>query len=331
MRFYSVEIGGDNAATYTSFVDGQNDPNALNIDLDIQAASFAAPMGNSVVTIWGVSLQVIRQAKDFNGAPITVRGGMGKGLPLATAAFNAGQQGILCQGTVFQAFGNWVDTEQYLTLIIITDGGATQSAPANLSYLYKKGTKLGDGIQQTLSTAYPDKTVTVRVSDQLVLTEDETGTYQTIEQYAANINEFSKVFIPENYNGIDISLQPDGKTILVQDGTMPQDPVELAFQDLIGQPTWFGVDQISFNTVLRADLAIGKSIKFPKGIPTTSSPAELAQQAKDQTSFQGNFTISMMRHVGSFRDPQGLAWITNFQAYGEITDNSQTALPDAQG
>ena len=90
-----------------------------------------------------------------------------------------------------------------------------------------------------------------------------------------------------------------------------------------------GIEHVAQLT--RADLAIGKTITFPKGIPTTSSQSELGQQPSDQTAFQGDFTISMMRHVGSFREPAGLSWITNFQAYGTITDNSQTSLPDDQG
>ncbi len=89
---------------------GRAIPGALNIEWDIPVAPFATPMGAAWVRVWGVSLAQISQSSDLNGMNIQVFGGMQKGLPLA----NPMQYGLLVQGQIFQAFGNWIDTNQTL-------------------------------------------------------------------------------------------------------------------------------------------------------------------------------------------------------------------------
>lgn len=336
MRFYSVEIQGLVAApsaTFTSVVNGQVDPGALDIEIGIQAFNMAAPVGMGHVRIWGVSLPTVLQASQFQNASITVSAGMSPGLPLATAAYQAGQQGVIAKGTVFQAYGNWVDTEQYLDLIIATDGGATQSQPANLTFAWPKGTMLGAGIHQTLQTAYPGWDVASHVSPNLLLPENVSGAYQTLGQFAAFVNDYSRSLMSGDttYNGIDITPIA-GTSFRLYDGTqqMPSGPKQLAFQDLIGQPTWFGKDQISFDTMMRADIAVGDQIMFP-GVLTTSSEAELGSQPADKIALTGAFAIQMARHVGRFRNPSGGAWVTTFQAYSNPTGTAAAQLPDVQG
>ena len=162
-RFYKVEIGAETAvqpggqpasnnagATWTNQINGKFDRGALKVEFDIPVAPLATPAGGASVTIWGIPLSQIipgspgalQQAAQFNGAPISVYGGMQAGLPLATAV--AQKSGLLVKGKVLQAFGNWMGVNQTLKLIITTDGGATQSNPANISFIWKKDTPLSD-------------------------------------------------------------------------------------------------------------------------------------------------------------------------------------------
>ena len=122
-------LGG---ASYTSFVNGQSLPGAWNVELDIPVIGAATPQGSAGARIWGISRQEISQANDLNGKNISIFGGMQKGLPLA----NPAQSGLLVQGFIFQAFGNWIGTDMTLDFVI-NPGQATSSTPGGLGTLPK--------------------------------------------------------------------------------------------------------------------------------------------------------------------------------------------------
>ena len=333
MRYYSLEISGGSVkpATYTNWVNGGIDPGALNIEFDITTSTFAAPVNNPWIRVWGVSIQTIAQGSDFNGAQVTLRAGMAPGLPLA----NPKQQGVLTQGTVWQAFGNWIELNMTLDLIIFANGGATQDDPANIVLDWKQGTPLGDAIQNTLQTAYPSPySVNVNISSDLILTEDDTHAAQTIEQFAQYVNDLSRSIITDDsYGGVNITLS--GQTFYVYDNSnSPSSVKQIAFTDLIGQPTWIGPSQVQATVVMRGDLVTGDYIMFPppNKLLSTSSSAEVGNQSQDKLSFSGQFQIVQLRHVGNLRSPDATSWITVINANSSpTTDLGAAGQPDAQG
>jgi hypothetical protein len=65
---------------------------------------------------------------------------------------------------------------------------------------------------------------------------------------------------------------------------------------------------------------------------TTSTAAELTQQDKDKSSFQGTFIVTMMRHLGNLRAADASAWITTINAIVQTpTADTAFGLPDNQG
>lgn len=328
-RYYKIVVGAETAtpvgaagpsgnagATWTNMVGGKADLGAQMVELDIWAVAFDAPVSQARVTIWGPSKRQISQAMDFNGAPIQVFGGMQKGLPLATGAVNDGQAGLLLSGQIFQAFANWQGIAQSLDFVVTTDGGATQSQPANLSFMCKKGQPMGDAIKRTLAIAYPSLKVSVNISANLVFNQDEQSVYQTVQQFAAYVKGVSQDIISDpGYAGVSIILA--GGVFSVFDNTMATaaKPKQINIQDLIGQPTWLGPATIQFNTVMRADLQVGSIITLPQiaGLQAVTSAAS-GSNARIQNTFSGNWTINNMRHVGNSRAPNAQSWITNFQA-----------------
>lgn len=108
--------------------------------------------------------------------------------------------------------------------------------------------------------------------------------------------------------------------------TPPKAPaVQIAFQDLIGQPTWIANGIIQFVCPMRADLSVGALITMPKGIlgnPANPAGAPGAvvttsasqPQARQASLFSGNFLISLVHYMGEFRNPDGQAWVTVFNA-----------------
>ena len=138
MRRYKVVVGsGGSGMTW----DATGDPNALNVELDLAVTFHNAPEnGNSCfVRVWGIPLQTILTANQFNNMPILVYAGMQQGLPLA----NPSQQGLLIQGTVFPCLGNWRLTDMTLDFYIKVgaDGAPNVPGAANLSTINRRSSQ----------------------------------------------------------------------------------------------------------------------------------------------------------------------------------------------
>ena len=107
-----------------------------------------------------------------------------------------------------------------------------------------------------------------------------------------------------------------GNGISVFDGSQAapaRQPKQLAFQDLIGQPTWIESPNISIKTVMRADLSVGKQIKLPPSLITNTAAAN-SSLINQKATFQGGFRIVSLRHVGNYRQPSADAWVTVVEA-----------------
>lgn len=309
MRYYTIVIS-DPATntvfrTYTSFPNSVPNPNALNVELDIPTVPFATPMGGAWCRVWGVPLQEIAQSSNLNGKAIIIYGGMQKGLPLA----NPAQSGVLVQGFIQQAYGNWQGINQSLEMVILAGTGST-AAPKNIVLNWASGTLFADAIKNTLAVAFPDYTADINISQNLVLNHDEKGFWASVTQFAQFVKGVSQDIVGGTYQGVDIIVKQ--KSFIVYDGTTPTTPKAIAFTDLIGQPTWIGPLTIQVQLVMRADLQVGGYIKLPPGLVITTAQSQ--PQFRNTTAFQGTFQVIMIRHVGNFRAPKGDQWITTVNA-----------------
>lgn len=322
-RYYRIEISGPTSAVFTNMVVGKPDPGAQLVEMDIVVTTFSTPGPGAFVRVWGVSLQQIGQASDFNNATITVFGGMQAGLPLASAAVQNNQQGVLVQGIIQQAFGNWLGTTQTLDFII-TPLSTTQANPANIAFLWRKGDTLDTAIQMALSTAYPAIPSEINISEKLVATQTQGSVFETVVQFAQYLKTVSQSILTVDYPGVDIVISEN--RFLVFDSTTAAEPTKILFQDLIGQPTWLGINQVQFNTVMRADLSVGDFIQFPalSALQTTTTPQGFSQ-FRDKSVFQGVWTIRYVRHVGNSRAPNAQSWISTFQASASGSSDADNA------
>lgn len=318
MRYYAIVIDGQ--VKYSSLASGgisgdTSNPGALNVEMDIPVVPFATPMGGAKVVVWGIGLADIGQAANLVGKDIQIFGGMAKGLPLA----NPAQAGLLAQGFIFQPFGNWIGTEQTLDLIIMPGAGpngtGTAAGPRNIVLNWKKGTTLAAALKTTLSTAFQGFQQSINISDNLVRQADDVGYFQTVQQLALYVRQASKSIVKdEKYAGVDLVLV--GKTFTAYDGTAAQSGTvkQIAFQDLIGQPTWIEAPLIQWKTAMRADIAVGDTVKLPPSQITNTQQAQ-SSLVNQQLNFQGNFTVSLVRHLGNFRQPDAASWVTVFEGY----------------
>ena len=334
MRYYKIALTNadgsaptafpqTNGATWCSQINGANDPGALDCELDIQQSAFDTPVGGSFVRLYGVPLAQIVQSANLNHPSpnqtnIDVYVGMAAGLPLA----NPAEQGLVVHGTVFPAFGNWIGTAMTLDLILSAYQGGAEH-PVNIVHNQPAGMSLGTAVQNALSTAFPGSTPTIAVSPNLILPNTEIGIYGTLAQYAGYVRALSQKIMgnTSTYQGVRIGQQ--GKATLVTDGTQTSSTTKaIAFQDLIGQPTWYGLNQVSLKTVMRGDIAFGSTVTLPNTIATVQ--AQSAPQFRQNSGFQGQFFVSKIRHMGRFRQPTGEAWVTVFDLVSLTTGTATT-------
>jgi hypothetical protein len=321
-------VRGPGPATFSSKarmpMTGQivDDPGALDIDLDIPVTQLAKPQGAARIKIRGVGLPMLGQAQQLAGYNVQLSAGMSYGLPLA----NTTQAGVILKGSIFQAYGNWEGVNQTLDLLVLP---GPAEAKGNIfdrpvSFFWPAGTTLADAIAAALAATLPEFKTRIEITTNLVLPNDEAGFYANPSQWAGYIlgltQPLGKQLLGFDYPGVKIAVT--GDTIYVFDGPRQTlKPVALQFQDFIGQPTWISGTEIQFNTVLRADIGVGNTVKFPSETvvpyaltsPAAAVPGNMVP-VNSRIAFRGTFTTTEVHHFGSFRDPDGLSWVTAVKA-----------------
>jgi hypothetical protein len=296
------------SSTYSSFANGKTLPGALNVEIDAATTVYDNPASAAFIKIWGISLAEISRANDLSFKNIAVYAGFQKGLPLA----NPAQARLIVQGQILQAFGNWINTDMTLDLMILPATGSPD-APANIVINWKAGTQLAQALGQTLAVAFPSFTAQINISPNLVLPNDETGFYQSLTQFAQWLKQRTAKISPvSGYKGVDLSVS--GIVIVADDGATDKAPKSILFQDLIGQPTWIDSPIIQFKCPMRGDLNVNDVVTLPQ-TPFTTTSAIASSLINLKTTFAGTFTIQQIRHVGSYRQPMAEAWSTTFDAF----------------
>lgn len=356
MRYYSIEIRNKGELirpaslaslklpeTFASTVNGRNLPGALMVELNLLSYNYHSFEGSSYVRVWGVSLQELAQSNNLSGYDILVKAGMSKGLPLAKPS----QAGIVAQGKIQQAFGNWIGTDQTLELQLLP-GTGSGIGPRNYSFNWPANTPLSQAMETVLAVALPrEYRVKMAISQDLKFGAAQWGTYGTLEDFAAAVFKISMMsqyqgIVPLSggkYEGVRITIKD--KTVLVYDGTQDYStnsyntPKQILFEDLIGQPTWMQGNELNFKCVMRADLSVGDYVKLPQGLSspyviTTPNAAIPGAPSRNKLTFTGTFKITRMQHFGNSRQPDAASWCTVMNA-ALITSSLDASNPAQVG
>ncbi len=318
-RYYDITINdpltGKAVKQWSSHPNGIYDPQAQNVEFDILAYSYAIPKGASTVTIEGIDIADIGQANSYTGFPVTIKGGMKDGLPLA----NPSQAGFLLSGQVFQGFGNWEGTDMTLDLVVMASP-YTYDQPGNFVLNLPAGGQYGPAIKAMLQGVFGASNLVVNVSPNRVSSSKKAHVfyYHTLEQASEALSTMTQGQLCAADPGVVITLAGNG-TVLVFDYSEPSGVKNLSFYDFVGQPTWIGPLELQVKMVLRADLSVGTMVKMPefKKSPLPNAPGIVTTQAgslpgytAQNSIFQGDFFVTSLRHVGNFRDPNGASWVT---------------------
>lgn len=309
MRFYELSLTPQGATTptrvWSSYPNGIFDPGALQIEYDALVGPYGTPSGASTITIHGIALQDLTQPQQFAGMTLELKAGMKAGLPLA----NPAQAGTILKGQVFQCFGNWEGVDQHLDFVVIP-GVYTVDNPGNFVLNWRAGTSLSNALLQTLDVAYPNTPISINISGNLVQNNDEIHICDTLDQLAQAVGDITEGVFD---NRVNIGIQ--GGSIVVWDSTYQPSPIQLAFTDFVGQPTWLAVNTIQLKMVTRADLQMGGIVRMPQGYQNlpglvTTTAAAYPSSIKYQTTFQNNFIVQELRQIGNFRSNDAAQWVT---------------------
>lgn len=334
MRFYEIQITDESGAVpgilsgtgktdygfpdgkITSFVKGRTTPGALNLEFDIPVVSEDIPVGNAYIRLWGVGIDMVNAASTLNNSSISIRAGMQMGFPLANLQVSTypPRNGVIFNGTIFQAFGNWQGIEQTLDLIVTTQLGVANSAKAQsgnspIIFTCPAGTSMQAAISQTLLNM-GIKSPSVNVSDKLRVSSDASGYYRNVNEFAQAINDLSRQIITDpNYKGVKVIKTDTGYK--ATDNTTPGDASsKIVFTDLIGQPVWLDLLTVQIKVVMRSDIRVGDTVEFDTSKINISKTAKSFSQLKNDVVYTGKAWVSSVRHIGNFRQPDANSWVS---------------------
>lgn len=346
--------GTKQKSSYTSYVNGQTLPGALQVVMNIPVYTQATP-GAGTIDIWGVSKEEISQSFNLVGMDIEVYGGMRKGLPLAKP--NQSQL-PLAVGKILNAYGSWQGTEQVLHLVIRPDGVGRAGDYKNFQFSLKANGSLKDAILETMKKAMPRAKVAVHIADdELKWSTDLTGVYPSLSTFAIMLkqmtqdNQFQGISTTtgQKYGGIEVLVLGTGKEVVFTDRTVQlkggkeiksgdkSGAIQINFEDMIGQPVWQGISQISFKTIMRSDISMADKIKIPEAVvplTTFGNPAASGTEgpggqgsfpSRNRSTFKGDFIVTSVRHMGNFRQGTGDAWVTQYVAI--VANKDQEKIP----
>jgi hypothetical protein len=334
---------GISGAQFCSVVDEENDPGALDVELDIQVAPSSQVLGG-YIKIYGIAPNLISQAANFTGCQVAIYGGYTEGLYLANQ--QVAHQGLLCNALIFPSTGEWIGTELSLTFFLKPNQGNAggPTAPVNIIHNMPKGTPLGQAVQQALSQAFPNVPVSLAISSNLVLNYDDKGFYYSIEQYLDYVKTLSHSILGTPYTSgyQGVRLDSSKGKFSVFDGTAPAGTIQILYEDLIGQPCWIAANTIQIKVALRSDISVNNIIVLPNNILTTVTQAGALTfnpglffntfQHGNVLTFQGQFTVTSVRHIGRFRNPNAAEnWVTVIEAVTPGSEGSLVPVPNSSG
>lgn len=330
-RFYDIKVLNTDGSIFREYMSHPNnvyDPNALEVEMDIQIAQHHLIRNiGSYVRVYNIPLQDVAQGVSFNGKQVLVYGGMRAGLPLATAV--AQEAGLLAQGVVYNGFGNWQGTVQTLDLYLRPSTG-THEQPIPYVLYWPAKTTLAAALQQCLSTALPSATIKINISPNLINGFDEQHVTGTLQDMAAFVRDASKRIVSKaSYAGVSIVMQ--NNSVVVDDRTnantsqpnSQQNPKVIQFLDLIAQPTWLDVATISVELAMRGDIGVTDWVKMPPTI-TTQTNSSLTFARQPNATFSGVYQVIAQRHVAKSRDTSSDGWMTNLHIIADTTETGSS-------
>jgi hypothetical protein len=213
-------------------------------------------------------------------------------------------------------------------------GGSQQplAAPINFMHNMQPGQPLGSAIQETLQRAFPAASIRVAISPNLVQSHQDSGTYSNFRQYAKAMEDLSHSILgPESSGYYGAQFSTKANYVDVWDFSQPiERTVTIDPLDLIGQPTWIDIAKINIKTVLRGDIMSSQELILPPNLLTTIGGGSTVHLSagplplqRARVGISGKFYVTKVRHVGDFRNPDGVGWSTDIECIWQSAASGQ--------
>ncbi|VFS51409.1 hypothetical protein [Budvicia aquatica] len=314
MRYYRIEITDENGGPINDSegnVIGPWDTEktkgvGLHVVFDIPTLGLDAGIAGASLAVFGLPLSILRHAVNLRGARITMYGGFQDGLPLA----NPEQSGVVVNGWISMAYGNWVGVNQSLNLTISPIPWLTEEGKGiAITLSGERGDKLSDVIRRGLTPAFPEEfPIKINIRDNLILREPLKVPCYTIFAVAVQIKRIVQSLSGGDTSYAGIRVVAHKGSIEISDDSYEPEEKDIAAKDLIGQPCWLGPMVMSFKTPLRTNLSINDRVKLPESLLSGSPLVVGSQQSKlpesARLNFSGIFQIIAIRHIGEFCNHQ---------------------------
>jgi len=306
-----------------------NLPGALEVDIEIEVASFDQMTPNSVIKIYNPPQSVIDSAQYYQGMQVEVYAGFSNansvGFPLA----NPNLAGLLTKGTVVLSYANWVGADMCLQLIFgstLISGASVQEiepgksgAPKPITFKWNKKIEFKTALENALKpvgiTEFEYSTIPeFDVKEQSYLT-----VHYDILSFSTKLREITADVQNKPYTSGVLILQKTPTQVQVVGGAVSTNaPIYIYADQIIGQPTVAYANgdskqtgKISIQSVhpMRADIKLGDWIQlmvsnsiFQPGVPFIYN--------KSLSASGKQLFVEKIRHVGKFRDTSHQGWVT---------------------
>ena len=331
-RYYSIQLGNP-GPNQLSFISPEGEGcRGLPVELDLTVAAQDVVNSGAMIKISGVDIKLLGPNYNLINTPVSIACGMTmNGLPLSKAS----QRGVLATGLIQFAYGNAEGLDRNLN-VIFNAGGSIASTQAganprpvvrNIVLNWQAGQPLAQALRQTLAVGFPDIPLpTFNLSPNLIAPQAQVGYHSNLQQFAGYIRRISQDIIKDpQYPGVSIGV--NGGKFVIGDGTAPQmSNSKIAFEDLIGNITWIGPSTIQFKCVMRADIHFLDVVTLPQNA-VVSYGANTVLGINQQLLFQGQFTVTKIRHVGNYRQNTADAWVSIYDAVAPVAVSSGDNLP----
>lgn len=301
MRKYKITIYSQDSTTVLK--EYSADGNGLAIEFDANIADMSVPRGNSNLRIYGVELETIKYASQFNDMFIEIYAGMSRGMPLA----NPEHYGLILSGRIFQCFGNYVGVDSSIDFIIAPDTRKKRIILDCPATVY-----LNTAVKSAIASQYPDYKVIDNTTKLIKNDKDEKGIYTSLVSFADYVKAQSQRMANDaKYSGILIKIS--ASNVIMYDNYTQSRNSQIAFKHMIGQPTWIDAGTIAFATTMRADINLGDTVTMQKVVSTLTPNAALGENRRNSLTVDGDFMITTVRHIGNFRGVDPYSWATLFE------------------
>ena len=355
MRFYRITFYNEDNSVANHVVNpfeshsrlGKYNPGCLEVEFDITNAFGNSQAPPFHLRIYSPTLEMVKNARSYNGLRVNIEGGFKSGLPLA----NPFQSGLVGAGYVLSCYANYIGTDLAMDFIIAPTkdlGGPDLSyapvknginCPVPYSFVWGGEQNPTQTFMQALGVTFGALgiSVTGTVDPRLDLTplQARTSFKTTFVEFAKDIKDMTLSMLAppslqssgtgqqQKYSGVWLGFYASTNKILAFDGTAPSEPISLKPEEFIGQPTWVTESGVLQSVhPMRSDLAIGFTVQYPKNIPQYID-ASLGKAASRLSINASAVPLSVfqVRHVGRYRDMSATGWATYLNAGSRVITN----------